>query len=143
MSRCTLGWASVQRCPPNATNPKPVARQDRHRLMQDGLAMHDRYGRVYLLPAVLAFVGPAFLVVATRGSFWPLAVGWWIGSLVVGSIKRRGIRIGVTIALLPICVLTAFEGGFFMLPAALALLAIDAANPASTPSKRMPQHSSH
>lgn len=109
--------------------------------MQNDLAMRDRYERVYLWPAVLAFAGPAFLVVATRGNFWPLAVGWWVGSLVVASIKKRGVRIGVTVALLPICVLATFEGGLFMLPAVLALLAIDASNAASTPSKGTPQHS--
>jgi hypothetical protein len=121
--------------------PEPLP--DSVGLMQDDLAMRDRYEWVYLLPALLAFGGPAYLVVATRGGFWPLAVGWWVGSLVVASIKRRVVRAGVTVALLPICVLAAFEGGLFMLPALVTLLAIDASIAASTPSKRTPQHSSH
>jgi hypothetical protein len=36
----------------------------------------------------------------------------------------------VTVVLIPVCVLTVFEGGLFMLPAVLTLLAIDARHPA-------------
>jgi hypothetical protein len=104
--------------------------------------MRARYTRVYALPAALAFAGPAVLVVATGGDFWPFALGWWVVSLVVASIKSRGIRIAVTVAALPICVLTVFEGGLFMLPAALALLALDASHSAS-PRKETAQHSPH
>jgi hypothetical protein len=43
--------------------------------------MRDRYGRIYLVPAVLAFAGPGFLVVATGGKFLPFAIGWWILAL--------------------------------------------------------------
>jgi hypothetical protein len=107
------------------------------------ISVRNRYTRAHLVPAALAFAGPAFLVVATGGGFWPLAVGWWAVALIVASIKRRRARIGVAIAFLPICVVTTFEGGLFMLPAVIALLAIDARNAASTPAKRIPQHSPH
>ncbi len=82
--------------------------------------------RVYLLPAVLAFSGPALLIVLTHGAFWPLALAWWLCAAVVGVIRNRRWRMIVTVVLIPVCVLTVFEGGLFMLPAVLALLAIDA-----------------
>jgi hypothetical protein len=113
------------------------------RLMHADLTMLGSYPRAYVLPATLAFAGPTFLLVATGGRFWPLALGWWGASLVVASIKSRRTRIGLTIGLLPICVLATFEGGLFMLPAAITLLAIDASNAASAPSKRRPQHPAH
>lgn len=87
--------------------------------------MRNRYSRIYGLPAVLAFVGPVFLVLVTGGGFLPLAIGWWIASLTLACIKSRRTRMGLAVALLPICVLTTFEGGLFMLPAVVALLAID------------------
>jgi hypothetical protein len=82
--------------------------------------------RVYLLPALLAFAGPALLIVLTQGAFWPLAILWWLCAAVIGVISNRRRRVIVTIVLIPVCVLTLFEGGPVMLPAALTLLAIDA-----------------
>jgi hypothetical protein len=35
----------------------------------------------------------------------------------------------VTVILIPVCVLTVWEGGFYMLPALVTLLAIDAIEP--------------
>lgn len=92
--------------------------------------------RVYLLPAMLAFAGPALLIVLTHGGFWPLALVWWLCAAVVAVIRGHRWRMIVTVVLMPVCVLTVFEGGLFMLPAVLTLLAIDARHPA-------PQAASH
>jgi len=101
-----------------------------------------RYPPIYRVPAVLALAGPAVLIVATRGSFLPFAVAWWAASLAVASIPKHGARIGVAVALIPLCWLTTFEGGLFMLPAVVALLAIDVAK-ASATSHETPQASGH
>jgi hypothetical protein len=66
------------------------------------------------------------LMVLTQGAFWPLALVWLSCAAVVAAIRNRRWRVIVTVALIPICVLTTFEGGLLMLPAVLALLAIDA-----------------
>ena len=66
---------------------------------------------VYLLPALLAFACPALLIVLTEGAFWPLAIVWWLCAAVVGVIRSRRWRVIVTIVLIPVCVLTLFEGG--------------------------------
>ena len=82
--------------------------------------------RVYLLPAMLAFAGPALLIGLTQGAFWPLAIAWWLCAAIVAVIRSHRWRMIVTVVLIPVCVLTTFEGGLFMLPAVLTLLAIDA-----------------
>ena len=82
--------------------------------------------RVYLLPALLALAALALLMVLTEGAFWPLAILWLLCAAVVGVIRNRRWRVIVTVALIPVCVLTTFEGGLLMLPAVLTLLAIDA-----------------
>ena len=95
------------------------------------IVLHVRTIRgVYLLPAILAFAGPALLIVLTHGGFWPVAIAWWLCAALVGVIRNRRWRMIVTVVLIPVCVVTVFEGGLFMLPAVLALLAIDARHPA-------------
>lgn len=87
--------------------------------------MPGRYAPAYAIPGVLALAGPAVLVGATRGAFLPFALGWWLLAVVIALLRHRRARIAATIALIPICVVTTFEGGLFMLPAALSLLLID------------------
>jgi hypothetical protein len=82
--------------------------------------------RPYLVPAMLAFAGPALLIVLTHGAFWPLAIVWWLCATMVGVIRSHRWRMIVTVVLIPVCVLTVFEGGLFMLPAVVTFLAIDA-----------------
>jgi hypothetical protein len=77
------------------------------------------------VPAVLAFAGPAFLVAVVGAGFVPFAAAWWAAALAVASIRSRGARIRVCLVLIPVCVLTAFEGGLFVLPAVAAMCAID------------------
>jgi len=85
----------------------------------------------YLLPAILALVGPLVLIVATDGGFLPFALGWWLLSLLVALIRPRKGRIGIAAALVPLCVVTAFEGGLWMLPAVVGLLVVELARPSS------------
>jgi hypothetical protein len=77
------------------------------------------------VPAVLAFAGPAFLVAVVGAGFLPFAALWWTAALAVASIRSRAARIRVCVALIPVCVLTAFEGGLFVLPSVVAMCAID------------------
>ena len=86
---------------------------------------------VYLLPVILALAGPAVLIVLTEGSFWPLAIGWWLVAAMVGAVRNRRWRMVVAALLIPVCVVTVFEGGLYVLPALLTLLAIDAIKGAS------------
>ena len=65
-----------------------------------------------------------------------MALVWWLCAAVVAVIRSHRWRMIVTVVLIPVCVLTAFEGGLFMLPAVLTLLAIDAKHP-------VPQAASH
>jgi predicted branched-subunit amino acid permease len=87
--------------------------------------MLGRYGPVYAIPALLAIVGPLVLVGVTHGGFLPFALAWWGVALVIALVRNRRARIAATAALIPLCILTVFEGGLFMFPAALALLVID------------------
>lgn len=82
--------------------------------------------RAYLLPAVLAVSALGLLMVLTQGAFWPLAILWLLCAAVVAVIRNRRRRVIVTVALIPVCVLTTFEGGLLMLPSVVTLLAIDA-----------------
>jgi len=102
--------------------------------------MLGRYGPAYAIPALLAFAGPAVLVGVTHGGFMPFALGWWVVALVIALVSNRRARIAVTAALIALCVLTAFEGGLFMLPAALALLVIDLRGRSGTADSHGPAH---
>ncbi len=105
--------------------------------------MGNRYRPIYLLPAVLALAGPLVLVVATRGGFLPLAFAWWAVSFVVACIGSRKARIGLSLLLMPACVLLAFEGGLFMLPALISMFLIDVASGSAPTSAETPQHARH
>jgi hypothetical protein len=98
---------------------------DQSAKLESGVAMLGRYGPASAIPALLAFAGPAVLVGVTHGGFLPFALGWWGVAFIIGLVSNRRARIVATVALIPVCVLTVFEGGLFMLPAALALLLID------------------
>ena len=100
--------------------------------------MRARYEPIYLVPAILALAGPAFLVAVTWGGFLPFALGWWALAFLVAQIRSPVARIGVGVVLLPVCVLLAFEGGLYMLPAVFTMLLIDAtrALPAATARSR-------
>jgi hypothetical protein len=87
--------------------------------------VRTRYSSIYLVPGVLASAGPAFLVAVTGRGFLPLAVAWWAAAVAVAAVRSGAVRLRVCLALIPICVLTTFEGGLFMLPAVAAMCAIE------------------
>jgi hypothetical protein len=64
-----VAWASAPEC-----SPRLRALTVRNTV---GLNLRNRYEPVYLVPGAFALAGPAFLVVATKGGFLPLAVVWW------------------------------------------------------------------
>jgi hypothetical protein len=64
-------------------------------------------------------------------------------SLIVASVGSRKVRIGISLLLMPACVLLAFEGGLFMLPAIVSMFFIDVASGPASPSAKAPQHAPH
>jgi hypothetical protein len=91
-----------------------------------------------VVPAALALAGPALLVLVTRGAFALVALLWWAGALLLARLRPRSRRV-VTVILVPVCVVTAFEGGLFMLPALIALAVIDARLADGQTSSTMPR----
>ena len=81
------------------------------------------------------------MLVATGGGAWPLAIGWIVVAAVfawfeyVAHTKRARVFLP-TVAMLALPIL-AFEGGFFMLPAAVGLIAAAAINPEPSPRHRI------
>jgi hypothetical protein len=85
----------------------------------------------YAIPSLLAALGLAVLLVATRGAFWPLALVC-VAAIVVLIAARKTIassrsgRVALAAIVVVACLILTFEGGLFLLPAALALLAVEA-----------------
>jgi hypothetical protein len=86
--------------------------------------------KVRLVPWILAVVGLAIPLVWSGFTLWLLVVLWllvlvaaWLTARVV--IKTRGQRIGTALVLLPILFVLAWEGGWWLIPADLAWLAIE------------------
>ena len=85
---------------------------------------------LYVLSASLLLAGLAFLAVVTSGAFLPLSVIWLLAGMAVAVLLRalgegRGNRVVITLFLVVACPVLVFEGGFFVLPSALTLLAAD------------------
>ena len=79
------------------------------------------------IPAVLAGLGIVGLLAVHGGSGFARAIFWVVACLVVAWLWRssgRVIRWAVAIATLPACIVMTFEGGLFLLPAALALFVV-------------------
>jgi len=90
----------------------------------------------YTAPALLALIGLIAALVLTRGEFWPLALVWMFGVAAFVVLRRLfpSRSAGIVLAALAVvaCPLLTFEGGLFLLPAALALLLLRSAPPALT-----------
>jgi hypothetical protein len=90
-------------------------------------------GWLRAVPWLLALAGLLIPLVGTGFQAWPivlvwlgvLALGWLVGGALL---PRRWQRIAVAILLLPVLVLLAFEGGWWLIPADLAWLAIEVAD---------------
>ncbi|MGA2514260.1 MAG: hypothetical protein ABSG37_11665 [Candidatus Limnocylindrales bacterium] len=93
---------------------------------------------VRLLPWLLAVVGLAIPLVESGFVIWfpiafwsvPLALAWltrrrWLSN------STRALRIAVALVLLPLVFIAVWEGGWFLIPADLAWLAIEGADRSS------------
>jgi hypothetical protein len=85
----------------------------------------------YAIPGLLAVIGLAVPLVATRGAFWPLSLAWVVAIVVLIAARKtiassRSARVAVAAVVVVACPILTFEGGLFLLPAALALLVIEA-----------------
>jgi hypothetical protein len=84
------------------------------------------------IPAVLAGLGIVGLLAVQGGSGIARALFWVVASLVVAWLwrgSRRPIQWVVAVATLPACIVMTFEGGLFLLPAAIALFVVTFAGP--------------
>jgi len=73
------------------------------------------------LPLALAALGIAAPLVLTGGAFWPFALAWLGAVTVAAFLCRRTRPLAVAIPAAAACVLFAFEGGLFLMPAAISL----------------------
>ena len=83
-----------------------------------------------MIPWLTALVPLAFLLGVSRFVVWPVVLAWLLVLAVVWVLSRsitttRGQRIGISLGLLPILFLLAFEGGWWLIPADLAWLAVE------------------
>jgi hypothetical protein len=94
---------------------------------------------LYAIPATLTVLGLGVPLAASGGTFWPFTLGWFVGTLAVIALwavvacSRFG-RVALALIVVVACPVLAFEGGFFLLPAALALLVIEARSFVQSPS---------
>jgi hypothetical protein len=93
---------------------------------------------LYAIPGVLAFLGLAVPLAASGGTFWPFTAGWFTATIAVVALRARVAssrfgRLALALAVVVACPVLAFEGGSFLLPAALALLVIEARSLAQSP----------
>ncbi|MEO8252547.1 MAG: hypothetical protein ABI578_08755 [Chloroflexota bacterium] len=84
---------------------------------------------VRILPWVVALIGLAIPLIGSGFAVWQLVVLWVVVLGLIGVVSRfvvttRWQRIGVGLVLLPILVVAAWEGGWWLIPADLAWLAI-------------------
>jgi hypothetical protein len=87
-----------------------------------------------ILPSALTAAGLGALLVATGGDGWPLALAWAVVALLAAGIELRArtkrTRVFVPLMAVLVLPLFAFEGGFFVWPAAVALAVAAAVAPA-------------
>jgi hypothetical protein len=94
---------------------------------------------VKALPLALPALGIGAATVLTGGAFWPFALAWIAAAGVVAlllRVVRRPIAIAVPAA--AACVLFTFEGGLFLLPAAISLALVDASPEARSDRSALP-----
>jgi hypothetical protein len=78
------------------------------------------------LPIVLVLVACIAIFSLVGVASWPLVTGWLQGAAAIGSLWWRvpRLRLGLSIGLLPLCVLLTWEGGLFFLPSAVVLVGL-------------------
>jgi hypothetical protein len=95
--------------------------------------VHGTQGWLRAVPWLVALAGLLIPLIGTGFQVWPivlvwlivLALGWLFGGPLLPT---RSHRIAAAILLLPVLVLLAFEGGWWLIPADLAWLAIEVAD---------------
>ncbi len=88
-------------------------------------------GRVELIPAALAVAGLGIQLVGSGWIVWQLTIVWVVILVSFAVLRIKfGLRgrpsVGVLVIALPVLFLTAWEGGWGVIPAAVAQLVIDA-----------------
>src|SRR3954454_11576600 len=83
------------------------------------------------VPALLWAAGVLTLPLLTAGAAWPLALGWAAAGLFLALAWRNlgaspRSRASASAALIPVLVLLTFEGGLFLVPAAIAGIVVSA-----------------
>jgi energy-coupling factor transporter transmembrane protein EcfT len=85
---------------------------------------------VRMIPWLVALVALGILLVVSGFRVWPL-VAVWLAALAAVWVWGHGVRttrrwrIAASLVLLPILFLLAFEGGWWLIPADLAWLAVE------------------
>lgn len=89
---------------------------------------------IRLIPLLCAVAGLLIPLVATGGSVWP-ATAVWAGIVAAVAIAAyrfpttRRSRLAVMLIALPLLLAAGWEGGWWLMPAALAEIAVDLVSP--------------
>jgi hypothetical protein len=90
---------------------------------------------VRAVPWILALIGLAIPLVGSRFSSWPFIAAWLVILALIWVVVRpavpmeRRVRIWLAVAAFPVLFLAAYEGGWWLIPADVAWLAIEVASP--------------
>ena len=91
------------------------------------------------MPWILALVGLAIPLVSDGFVLWLLIANWLVGLALIWLVGRvapprsRAASIAIAVGLLPVLLLLAFEGGWWLIPADLAWLTITVADRRDVP----------
>jgi hypothetical protein len=90
---------------------------------------------VRAVPWLLALAGLAIPLVGSHFVVWPFVAVWLVTLALLWIFgrpalpRRRSLRIALAAGTLPLLFLAAFEGGWWLIPADVAWLAIEVASP--------------
>ncbi len=104
--------------------------------------MEKASGALRLLPLALVLAGLVIPLVATGFTVWPLTAFWAVivGALVLIETRRpssRKARIRVTSLAILVLLLAAWEGGWWLIPAAVCQVLVDIFLPESSTTRVM------
>ncbi len=89
---------------------------------------------VRTIPWILAILGLAIPMIGSGFIGWPFAAFWLVLLLIIWWVRPLGgvdrfTRLALGIASIPILLIAGFEGGWYLLPAVIAWLAIEVLTP--------------